>query len=140
MGKEEHLLIEGLDDQLRQGGEKAIGHRVAGRAPDRPAPGMEDHLPDYWRGSKNAHPIPGLDAEHRIEEHRDGPYPRQRCAVVDPRGDPNRLLRRQQVAGRGCLDLGHAFEGVFELVKVMGVPTGYDLVADLKGVRTSQRR
>jgi hypothetical protein len=39
--------------------------------------------------------------------------------VLHSRGDPDRLLRWQQIAGSVRLDFGDALKGVFKLVKVV---------------------
>jgi len=55
-------------------------------------------------------------------------------AQISP--DPDGLVGWEQEPIGGRLDLGDAAEGVLELVQVVVVPAGDDLVADLEGVRT----
>jgi hypothetical protein len=69
-----------------------------------------------------------------LEEGGDGADPGQGGAVLYPGGDPDRLLGRQQIAGRGRLHLSHALEGVLELVQIMRMPAGDDLCTDLERV------
>ena len=102
--------------------EESVGGRVAYRPVDRPAPRVQDHLADHRSDREDTHRAACLDTGARLEEHGHGPDPGQRCAVLDPSGYPRCLLRREEIARRGGLDLGHALEGVLQLMKVVEAP------------------
>jgi hypothetical protein len=94
---------------------------------------VEQHLADDRGNREYSDPVTGIEAENRVEEHRHGTHAGQGRAVLDRGGNPDRLLGWQQVAGGERFDLGYTLEGVFELVKIMGMPAGDELLADFEG-------
>ena len=124
------LVIEELGDESAQRDEIRVGDLLGGRPTNGPASRVNHHLSQD--GGRRQDPDALARGGHHgwREEDRDRPNRTTDCgAMLDPCGYPGRLLRGQQ-AMRGCgLDLDCPVKGVLDLVQIMGMPCGDQLLA-----------
>ena len=97
---------------------------------DRPPYRVEHHLAKQRGDGDNPDPVPGHRDESWVKEHREGLHAGvQRRLMMQARRDPRRLMGWQQVVAGLRLDLNHPAAGVLDLVHVVKVPAGDQLLA-----------
>ncbi|CAI7979551.1 hypothetical protein FRAHR75_640040 [Frankia sp. Hr75.2] len=129
------LAVEPFDDEVGEGFEEGVGHRVLHCPADRPPLGVQDHLPDHRCGGEDADPVARRQAHRRVEEDPDGLDVGHRAGVNHPGWDPDGLLGREEIARRRRLDVDDAFERALQLVNLVRMPTADHFAADPQGVR-----
>jgi hypothetical protein len=124
------LVIQRFRDHVPEGlKERVCLHPRLGTR-DRPPNREEHHLAKQRGDGKNPNPVSGRWDESWLKEHRKGLHTSvQRRLMMQSRRDPRRLVGWQQVVAGLRLDLHHPAAGVLDLVHVVKVPAGDQLLA-----------